>query len=203
MLTVGKDAAQVERRLVAGRLACPGCGDRLAGWGHARPRVLRGEDGAGWRCRPRRARCAGCGRTQVLLPVSCLVRRADVAVVIGAGLVLAAKGWGHRRIAARLGRPSATVRGWVRRCRVRAEALRSAFTGLLIGLDPMAVLPAAAGSPVGDAVAAIVAAAVTVAARWGAVVIALSPWEVAGAVTLGRLLTPTDTPVLINTSRPW
>jgi Homeodomain-like domain len=203
VLTVGKDAAQVERRLAAGRLACPGCGGRLAGWGHARPRVLRAEDGAGWWCRPRRARCAGCGCTQVLLPVSCLVRRADVAAVIGAGLALAATGWGHRRIAARLGRPAATVRGWVRRCRARAESLRSAFTALVVGLDPVAVLPAAAGSPVGDAVAAIVAAATATARRWGAVVIALSVWEVAAAVSAGGLLAPTGTPMLINTSRPW
>jgi hypothetical protein len=136
----------------------------------------------------------------VLLPVSALVRRADVAVVIGAGLALAATGWGHRRIAARLGRPTATVRGWMRRCRARAESLRSAFTTLLVGLDPLAVLPEAAGCPVGDAVAAIVAAATATARRW---VIALSPWELAAAVTSGRLLGPTGTPMSINTSRPW
>jgi hypothetical protein len=203
VLTVGKDAVQVERRLAAGLLGCPGCGGRLGPWGHARLRVLRADDGLGWRCRPRRARCVDCGRTQVLLPVSALVRRADVAVVIGAGLVLAAMGWGHRRIAARLGRPVATVRGWVRRCRARAESLRSAFTALLVGLDPLAVLPEVADCPVGDAVAAIVAAAMATARRWGALVIALSPWEVAAAVTWGGLLAPSGTPMSINTSRPW
>ena len=41
MLTVGKDAVQVERRLAAGLLGCPGCGGRLGPWGHARLRVLR------------------------------------------------------------------------------------------------------------------------------------------------------------------
>jgi hypothetical protein len=203
VLTVGKDVSQVERRLSAGVLACPGCGGRLARWGHARARVLRGDDGSLRRCRPRRARCAGCGGTQVLLPVSCLVRRADVASVIGAGLVLAATGWGHRRIAARLGCPAGTVRGWLRRFRGRAERLRTAFTALLVGLDPLAVLPEVTGSPVGDAVAAIVAATVATVARWGEPVIGLSAWELAAAVTSGRLLAPTGTPMSINTSCPW
>ena len=39
VLTVGKDASQVERRLLAGLLACPDCGGRLGPWGHARARV--------------------------------------------------------------------------------------------------------------------------------------------------------------------
>ncbi len=38
MLTVGNDAAEVERRLSRGQLECPLCGGRLAGWGHARIR---------------------------------------------------------------------------------------------------------------------------------------------------------------------
>jgi phenylpropionate dioxygenase-like ring-hydroxylating dioxygenase large terminal subunit len=67
VLTVGKDVSEVERRLSAGVLACPGCGGRLRPWGHARARVLRGEGGAQRWCRPRRARCIGCGGTHVLL----------------------------------------------------------------------------------------------------------------------------------------
>jgi len=96
MLTVGKDAADVERLLSAGWLGCPGCGGRLAGWGHARPRVIRGAGGARWRLRPRRARCSGCRRTHVLLPVSVLARRADAVMVIGRALARAAAGQGHR-----------------------------------------------------------------------------------------------------------
>ena len=61
MVTVGVVAGVVERRLAAGRLRCPGCSGRLAGWGHARERVIRGEGGIGWRLRPRRSRCGGCG----------------------------------------------------------------------------------------------------------------------------------------------
>ena len=131
MLTVGKDAAGVEVLLSSGRLACPGCGERLRGWGHARPRVIRGEDGIGWRLRPRRARCGGCGCTHVLLPVSVLARRADVVVVIGAALAGAAAGAGWRQRKARSAStgalvpsrgpdnaPSAPVLGVVRRERV-------------------------------------------------------------------------------------
>jgi hypothetical protein len=31
----------VERKLVSGELSCPGCGQRLAPWGHAAPRFVR------------------------------------------------------------------------------------------------------------------------------------------------------------------
>jgi hypothetical protein len=82
VVTVGVDARVVGRRLAAGRLRCPVCSDRLAGWGCARERVIRGLGGIGWRLRPRRSRCCGCGVTHVLLPARCLLRRADAAVVI-------------------------------------------------------------------------------------------------------------------------
>ena len=203
MVTVGKNVSEVERRLAAGLLACPSCEGRLGPWGHTQPRGLRGLEGAVVRCRPRRTRCVGCGVTHVLLPVNALCRRADEAGVIGAGLVLAAAGWGHRRIADRLGRPAATARGWMRRVRARAEGLRAGFTGLLVAVAPDPVLPAPAGSGLADAVAAIVAAAVATVARWGAAVSGLSPWELGAAVSAGQLLSPPGTPMSINTSRPW
>lgn len=203
VLTVGKDVLEVERRLSAGLLACPGCGGRLGPWGHARSRVLRRVGGLVWRLRPRRAVCSGCGRSHVLLPVGCLARRADVVGVIGVGLAYAASGWGHRRIAQRLGRPAGTVRGWMRRFRVRAGPLRSAFTELMVGLDPVAPLPCPAGSEVADAVAAILAASVATVRRWGGAVGALSPWALAAAVTSGGLLAPGTTVELINTGCPW
>jgi Homeodomain-like domain len=117
--------------------------------------------------------------------------------------VLSAAGWGYRRIADRLGRAAATVRGWVRRVRVLAEGLRVGFTGLLVALDPDPVLPVAAGTGVGDAVAVIVAAAVATVRRWGEAVSGLSPWELGAAVTSGCLLSPPGTLVSINTSRLW
>jgi hypothetical protein len=201
VLTVGKDGDGVERRLSGGGLACPGCRGRLRPWGHGRVRVVRDDGVVRWRLRPRRARCVGCGCTHVLLPVSVLVRRADTVAVIGAALARAAEGWGHRRVAERLGRPASTVRGWLRRFRTRAGPLREAFTTLLCHLDADPLLPGPTGSELADAVAAIVAAAGAVARRW--VVLAVSPWLAAAAVTSGRLLAPVSTVELSNTSRPW
>jgi hypothetical protein len=201
VLTVGKDAGEVERWLARGGLACPACRGRLCPWGYGRGRVVRDDGAARWRLRPRRARCAGCGVTHVLLPVSVLERRADAAAVIGAALMRAAAGWGHRRVAERLGRSASTVRGWLRRFRARAGPLREVFTALLCTLDAEPLLPGPAGSSVADAVAAIVAAAGAVARRWA--VLAVSPWLVAAAVTSGRLLAPGFTVELTNTSRPW
>jgi hypothetical protein len=139
----------------------------------------------------------------VLLPVNALVRRADEVVVIGAGVVLAAAGWGHRRIAARLDRPAGTVRGWVRRMRERAQVLRLGFTELLVAVDPDPVVPDPGGGALAEAVTVLVAAALATARRWGAAVSGLSVWELAAAVTSGGLLSPTGSVVSINTSCPW
>ena len=103
MLTVGNDAARVERMLEEGSLCCPVCGGRLARWGHARPRVVFGPGRRGRVVRPRRSRCAACRVTHVLLPARLLLRRPDEAGVIGAALAAAARGRGHRRIAAGAG----------------------------------------------------------------------------------------------------
>src|SRR5690349_9516318 len=134
MVTVEVDAGGVERRLGEGRLVCPGCGARLARWGHARSRAVRGREGPVV-VRPRRARCSGCGATHVLLPVSCLLRRADTVEVIGAALAARAAGAGHRSIAARLGRAPETVRGWLRRFGSRAEVVRAFFTAVLVRVE--------------------------------------------------------------------
>lgn len=123
--------------------------------------------------------------------------------MIGAALTGAAAGLGHRKVAELAGRPAATVRGWLRRLAVRAEALRSAFTQILCALDPDPLLPAPAGSPAADAVAAIVAAASAAGRRWGGGALALSPWELASAVTGGRLLAPGSVVEVINTSCLW
>ncbi len=197
MVTVGADAAGVERRLSAGGLVCPGCAGVLRGWGYARPRVLRGLDGL-VRTRPRRSRCAGCGVTHVLLPVVALLRRADAAVVIGMALAAKAFGVGWRRIAVLVGRPALTVRGWLRRFAGRLEAVRGVFTVWLRALAADPVMPGPAGSRWADALAAIDAAAVAAAGRFGMPTV--SPWEVAVTVSGGRLLAPGWPPVSINTS---
>lgn len=203
MLTVGKDVSAVEAGLSAGTLACPACGARLGPWGHARERVLRAPgEGQRWRFRPRRARCTGCAKTHVLLPVTALLRRADVVETIGVALALAATGSGHRVVADRLGRAAGTVRGWLRRARRHAPGWQAGFTVLLVALAPAPVMPESTGTPLGDAVAAITAAAVAAAGRWKAMSGA-SPWELACALTHGRLLSPAGAPGSTNTSCPW
>jgi hypothetical protein len=123
-----------------------------------------------------------------------LVRRADLATVIGAALVARAAGQGHRRIAAALGRPQDTVRGWLRRFGARVEAVRAVFTGWCRALDPDPVLPGPTATAWVDALAAIEAAAGAVVARFGpgaaGDVVGVPVWQVAVAVSAGRLLTP-------------
>jgi hypothetical protein len=200
MVTVGVVAGMVERRLVAGRLRCPACAGRLAGWGHARERVVRGEGGIGWRLRPRRSRCSGCGVTHVLLPVSCLLRRADGVAVIWAALAGKAAGLGFRPVAAGLGIPASTVRDWLARFASRAGVVRGLFTAWLCALDadPPPLPPA--GSAVADAVAAVTAAAAAAAGRWAGRLVSLSPGELACSVSAGLLLAPGFAPGLVNTS---
>jgi hypothetical protein len=187
MLTVETDPVAVEERLGSGGLACPGCAAVLARWGHARGRQVRDIDGGLWIV-PRRARCTGCRATHVLLPVVLLVGRADSAVVIGAGLTAKATGAGHRLIAALLGRPPETVRGWLRRFASRVEAVRAVFTGWCRDLQPDPVLPGPAGSAWADAIAAIVAAAAALEARFGIGEVPL--WQAATAISAARLLAP-------------
>jgi hypothetical protein len=189
MLTVEASAVLVERRLAAGELSCPCCSGMLAGWGHARPRTLRGPGGKLRRLRPRRARCRSCKVTHVLLAVFALARRADTVEVIGAALEAAARGAGFRLAAQRLGVPAMTVRGWLRCFARRAGPVRAFFTALLAAAGPDPVMPAAAGSPVADAVAAIAGAASAVAQRWPR--LGQAPvWQAASAASGGLLLAP-------------
>lgn len=191
---VGTDAAEVERRLKTGGLVCP-CGGALALWGFARPRSVRGVG----MLRPRRVRCAGCRVTHVLLSIACLWRRADAVEVIGAALRAKAAGAGHRPIAARLGRPVSTVRGWLRAFARNAETTRSVFTSLLAQLDPLQSPLRPAGSAFADAVE-VVGAVVAAARRRLGMVGAVSPWQLVSAVTDGRLLVQDLTVAVSNTN---
>jgi len=155
MLVVGDDADAVEADLVAGRLPCPGCGGPLGRYGWARWRSVR-TLGAERALRPRRGWCARCEGAHVLLPAWSLPRRRDAAEVVVAALVAKAAGSGHRAIAAALGRPAATVRGWLRRATARAEATRGAATIWVRALDAgdTAASPPT-GTPLGDALDAL------------------------------------------------
>lgn len=212
LLTVAGTGSVVEVELAAGRLSCPGCSARLVAWGYARRREVRTAEG-GWWLRPRRARCSGCGVTHVLLPVFCLLRRMYSAQVIMAALVAkAASGAGWRRVAAGMGVPGSTVRGWLRRFAARAEVVRVFFTraGLSTGID--VVPPGPAGSLIGDALAAVGLLVAAARQRFGAAVAGVamvgevSGWLVASAASSGRLLSPGwpgDTPGGGgNTNRP-
>jgi hypothetical protein len=200
---VGTDRVEVERQLRAGRLGCPSCVGVLAPWGYARERTVRGEGELVERLRPRRGCCGSCGRSHVLLPVSCLVRRADRVVVIGAALAAKAAGGGHRSIARRLGRPATTVRGWLRAFAGCAERVRVALIGLLTGLDPLAGPVPPAGTAFADAVAAVGVVAAAARRRLGGTVVDWSPWQLACAVCGGRLLRGGVFAESINTSWPW
>lgn len=118
-----------------------------------------------------------------------MLRRADLVEVIGAALSAKAAGAGVRRIAASLGRPFETVRGWLRTFAARAEVLRSWFTVLQvdIGVDP--VPPAATSTAFADAVAALLGAVAGARSRWPRIG-EVSPWWWACAASAARLLAP-------------
>src|SRR5271157_3075836 len=135
MVTVEVDPVRVESWLAAGGIGCPTCRDGvLGGWGYARARRVEGLSDP---VRPRRARCRACLVTHVLLPVTVLLRRAYAAERIWAVLTARSEGLGHRRIAASLGVPAATVRGWLRRAADRLEAVRIWFLRVAVtaGVD--------------------------------------------------------------------
>lgn len=196
MVIVGRDVVEVERRLRAGELVC-GCGGGLTPWGHARQRLIRGVGVL----RPRRARCSVCQVTHVLLAVSLLLRRADGVEVIGAALRMKAGGVGHRPIAALLGRPTSTVRGWLRAFARNAEVVRSLLAALLVQLDPLTGPLPAHRSVFADAVEVLGACAAAARRRLG-VLGAVSAWQLAAAVSNGRLLAWPLPTSLFNTNRP-
>ncbi|MGH9094890.1 MAG: DUF6431 domain-containing protein [Acidimicrobiales bacterium] len=164
-------------------MACSGCGGLLAPWGHARARVLRGEDRRS-AFRPRRGRCRSCLVTHVLLPDFCLARRRDRVEVIGAAMAAKAAGDGCGRIAQRIDVPAETVRGWLRRFGSAADRIRSHFTAWAHHLDPAQVPIAPAGSVVGDAIEAIGMAARAATLRFGP----RPAWGWASAMSGGWLL---------------
>jgi transposase-like protein len=187
------DLQRVETDLAAGELTCPGCGGELYGWGHARAREVRDCGSATLTLRPRRARCSSCGSTHVLLLGAVLPRRADTTAVIGTALQASARGIGYRRIATQLGRPASTVRRWIGAVRDEhhVEWLRDQGVEWIARVDREVLTTLAAESTrLGEALTALAAAAVTVAARLAPHV---PPWTLIGQFTHGRLVTPANT----------
>ena len=177
----------VEQGLRAGELACS-CGQVLAPWGFARARRVRGLVEV---VRPRRARCRGCGVTQVLLPPSVLVRRADSNETIGAALEAAAGGAGFRSLAARLGRAEGTVRAWLRRARANAAVFGVLAARWVRRLDSSVVVAMVpAGSAIGELLEAVWQITAAAVRRRGPGAGALSGWALASMLTGGLLLGP-------------
>jgi hypothetical protein len=183
MKIVGVELALVEAELLGGLLSCPSCREVLGPWGHARERVTRRVSGD-WRWRPRRARCRGCRGTHVLLADLCLLRRQDEVEVIGAAVEAHVAGEGHRPIAARLGVPAGTVRGWLRRFEANAEVIRALFTRAAVAIDPMLGPIVPAGSVVVDALEAIAVAGRAWVLRFGP----CSVWRIVSGLSAGGLL---------------
>ena len=188
VMTVSPDPVRVESQLQAGELVCPSCNDgRLGPWGWARPRqVGRTVEDRRW-VRPRRSRCRACSATHVLLDARMLLRRMDWAELIWRALTSAAEGMPWGRIARRLGVARSTVRGWLSRFATVVERVRAHFTGWALWNGPGVSVIEPAGTAMGDAVVAVVAAAQAAGAQ--------STWQFASAATGGRLL--------CNTSAPW
>jgi hypothetical protein len=191
MQMVEADAESVESRLAAGEIACPGCGGELRPWGHARWRTLR-DHGQPVRLRPRRSRCRRCLITHVLLPVLVLLRRVDLAAVIGVALVARHV---ERRSRVELGRatgaPWDTVRGWLRRFEKRAVEVRTEFAELAHRWDAELgpIEPRATAAL--DALEAMGVAAAAAVRRFGPTPL----WELVAGASGGRLLSNTSSPI--------
>jgi hypothetical protein len=188
-VTVEADQVRVESRLVSGQVVCPDCRGALRPWGWARPRGVFGLAGV---LQPRRARCAGCLVTHVLLPVTVLLRRAYAVGLIGSALVARAGGLGHRRIGRQLRVPAATVRGWLRVMGARLDPVRTVLLQVAqcAGVDQP--VPKAQGCLWRDLLAALEAARTAVTGRFGplGVLGPVTVWQLAAACSRGRLLSP-------------
>ncbi|NVN00748.1 DUF6431 domain-containing protein [Arthrobacter sp. SDTb3-6] len=188
MMVVGSPE-QTETALLAGEVACPHCSAPLHPHGHARTRTVRGLGQEWVTVQPRRARCGGCRRTQVLLPAALTLRRADTVEVIGTALAAKAAGNGYRTIAAGMGRPVSTVRRWFRRVPEKhvhwlyEQAVKHAFD-----LNPdMLFRPKEWPSLLGWSLN-ILAGAALAFNRLAST--ELPPWTVIGYFTRGNLLSP-------------
>lgn len=185
---------RAERILQAGNMGCPRCPGRLRPFGHGRTRTVRGRGGDMLRVTPRRARCGDCGGTQILLPTTLTVRRADSTEVIGAALAAKAGGAGFRAIAATLARPVSTVRSWLRRIPERhARWLYERAVDRAVQIDrELLVGPAQYPTVLGQALNLLAGAALRYRERLG---LTDPVWALIGFFAQGRLLAPPVTPL--------
>lgn len=191
MQMVEADLAMVEARLCAGEIECVDCGGELRPWGWARWRTLR-DHGRPVRLRPRRSRCGSCLVSHVLLPTRVLLRRADLAAVIGEALLAIYRvGKKRREVAAEAGVAAATLRGWRRRFAERAAEIRTRFSTLAHRWDPELGAIQDQGSAVLDALEAIGVAAAAGVRQFGPQPL----WSLVAGASGGRLLSNTSCPL--------
>lgn len=138
---------------------------------------------------PRRARCAECGATQILLPGALSARCADATEVIGHALAAKAAGAGFRAIATRLGRPASTVRRWLRRAPERhAQWLYQRAVEHCMRIDrELLIRPAPQPTLLGHALNLLAGAALRYRELFGD---PDPPWSLIGAWSYGHLLAP-------------
>ena len=168
-------------------LGCPGCGQPLRLWGHARERTVRGTGGALLTIRPDRALCTGCGASHVLLDAGLLPRRAYAAGLIGQALVASVLGHGHRPIAAGLAVPAGSARGWIRGARRSAIWLRITGIRAVLASGHDELLSWARTDELGAALEHLAAAALVLGRRHG--LEHTCWWARINVLTRGRLLT--------------
>lgn len=134
-----------------------------------------------------RVACRRCRATHSLWPDVLVGGRTDLAEPIGAALVAASTGMGHRPIAATLGVPAATARGWLRAARRRVTA---ALATRLIAWAAATGTGGPSWTPAGHGRLRLLVEAVGAAAaawerlsgeRW-------PPWQLAVTAAGGRLL---------------
>jgi len=161
LLCTDLDAASAA--LAAGTLGCPSCqAGRLRRHGCGREREIRVPGGERETVRPPRGLCRSCGAAHQLVPAWAVPRRKDGAGVIARAAVASVlRGAGSRRPGRELGVPAGTVRGWLRRLRIRAGDMRQDASAapeiITAGRDAPCLGPC--GSALGDALAAVIACA--------------------------------------------
>jgi hypothetical protein len=170
---------------------CPECAGPMIFWSGYRRHVR-----AAGRCRKifvPRLRCGRCRVTHALLPAFVLGWRLDVAETVGAVIArVAGSGSGVRPVAALLGVPHTTARGWERRFRARAPGLGVAFAALAVELGGEPVRPAAGSARFAlEAITAAFGAAAGLPGWLG-----VGRWRFASSVSGGRL-------VAANTTSPY
>ena len=167
---------------------CPRCEGQLGPWPGYR-RLVR-HRGRTRRLRLHRARCRRCGRTHALVPSFLTAYRRDVVTTIGAVLLGAASGRGHRPLAAAAAVPPSTARGWIRRARRGCAPTGARLRRYAFELDVQPSRSPPAADPVGSLLEPIALVTQAVRACWGAALKRTGPFQIATAVSGGRLLGP-------------